>query len=808
MANVEIQEPIRSVYKDGAIVVSNVKSKIDNSITSYSVVSTWYDGSAMDDSKVDQWGVYSKFKATGEYLRENISDWGLVFLEVDTVEDLRSLDERNQFLIQCGRYKGVRLGGYYIKGDTPASIDYFISNTTDIDDNGSIFQLGDIKLEHVFTKVVNVAYYGVGLKADEDCTTVLNSIFIKYSGFTIEFVNKNTILIDATKLGIVGLDIQNNITIIGNGATLKAIPNSSPNSAVMSIWKRENVTINNLNVIGERFDHIGTDGQWGMGFDVRGSHNVKINDCSGNECWGDGLYLGVVDNLYCKNVKVSNFKGYTNRRQGISIVSVDGLDINSAILENTYGQAPSAGIDIEPNDQNAVLRGITINNVVTRGNTIGINTTFSLMQGSINEVDIKINNHYSEGDAVSYSAYSWNAAGLTGSVEYNTPTSIKAKTRAIEIRNYSINAPAIKINSPSIFNCNANGNTSAKYGAAIAIYRESGDPVYADMGNITIDSPTIIDDREITLITTPIFIRDEADITRSVAVTVRNPRKIQGYTANSPVAIDIRGLFEDIFNTAVLDIVNSTRTHNKFNFFKRYHNQSSTSNRTITLDVKEGSPQVEFEVRSAFELRIDIQPTELIEGWGGLGVPLMSKTVGSKITLRKKSSTVWEVVSFVGTWVVLEASPVTGGGIVRNDGLSLNPVNATVRGERKQGAISNTQNATGSVNFPSSSGTSWFFDSGTPGKDFSLFVARADLGGGLYLRLYAIDGIPTSFYRVITSNVLATTSSAGAVKQALASADSAPNPSETYVQLEIQALLDELRDMKNKLRSAGIISII
>lgn len=808
MADVIVQQPIRSVYKDGSIVVSNVKSKIDNSTTSYSVITAWYDGTPMDDSKVDEWGVYSKLKETGEYLRENIKDWGLVFLEVDTVVDLRALDERNQFLIECGRYKGLRLGGYYTKGDTPSAIDFFISISADADDNGGIFQLSNIKLEHTFTKVINVSYYGVGLRIDEDCTEVLNSIFIKYEGFTIEFVNKNTILIDATKLGIVGLDIQDNTTLNGNGAKLKAIPNSSPNSAVMSIWKRENVTINNLNVIGERFNHDGTAGQWGMGFDVRGSHNVIINDCTGNECWGDGLYLGVVDNLYCKNVKVNNFKGYTNRRQGISIVSVDGLDINSAILENTYGQAPSAGIDIEPNDQQAVLRGITINNVVTRGNTIGINTTFSLMQGSLNEVDIKINNHYSEGDAVSYSAYSWNAARLTGSVEYNNLTSIKAKTRAIEIRNYSINAPAVKITNPSIFNCNTNESSSAKYGAAIAIYRESGDPVYADMGNITIDSPTIVDDRDVKLITTPIFIRDEADTARSVAVTVRNPRKIQGYTANSPVALDSRGLFEDLYNTAVLDIANSTRNHNKFNFFKKYHNQSSTSNRTITLDVKEGSPEVSFEVRSAYELRIDIQPTEYIEGWGNLGVPLMSKTVGSKITLRKKSPTAWEVVSYVGAWIVLEPSPVTGGGVTRNDGLSLNPANATVRGDRKQGSISNSQNATGSVNFPVSSGTSWFFDSGTPGKDFSLFVARSDLGGGLYLRLYGIDGTPTSFYRIITSNVLATTSAAGAVKQALATVDSAPNPSEAYVQSEVKAIVDELRDLKTKLRSAGIISII
>lgn len=164
MADVIVQQPIRSVYKDGSIVISNVKSKFDNSTTSYTVVTTWYDGTPMDDSKVDQWGIYSKFKETGEYARENIADWGLVFLEVDTVEDLRALTERDQFLIQCGRYKGVRLNGYYAKSDTPASIEYFLYSGADVDDGGSVFSLPTIKLKHEFNKVINPAFYGIKIE--------------------------------------------------------------------------------------------------------------------------------------------------------------------------------------------------------------------------------------------------------------------------------------------------------------------------------------------------------------------------------------------------------------------------------------------------------------------------------------------------------------------------------------------------------------------------------------------------------------------------------------------------------------------
>ena len=46
----------------------------------------------------------------------------------------------------------------------------------------------------------------------------------------------------------------------------------------------------------------------------------------------------------------------------------------------------------------------------------------------------------------------------------------------------------------------------------------------------------------------------------------------------------------------------------------------------------------------------------------------------------------------------------------------------------------------------------------------------------------------------------------GVVKQALASADTAPAAGDTYSQTQVQALLDELRDLKAKLRTAGVLA--
>ncbi|MCS4168540.1 hypothetical protein [Sphingobacterium sp. BIGb0116] len=46
----------------------------------------------------------------------------------------------------------------------------------------------------------------------------------------------------------------------------------------------------------------------------------------------------------------------------------------------------------------------------------------------------------------------------------------------------------------------------------------------------------------------------------------------------------------------------------------------------------------------------------------------------------------------------------------------------------------------------------------------------------------------------------------GLVSKAAASGNSAAEPSETYIQSEIQGILSELRDLKSKLRTAGILA--
>ena len=61
-------------------------------------------------------------------------------------------------------------------------------------------------------------------------------------------------------------------------------------------------------------------------------------------------------------------------------------------------------------------------------------------------------------------------------------------------------------------------------------------------------------------------------------------------------------------------------------------------------------------------------------------------------------------------------------------------------------------------------------------------------------------------YLAVSRGDLATTTDVGVVKQAAASANAAAAVGASYSQAEVQAVLDELRDLKAKLRTAGVLA--
>lgn len=173
-----IQKYIRTVYPDGKIIYSNLRNNIgvpivgENKNFEAEVVTKWYDGSTMDASKADG-KIYLRSINNGEFLRVVLPNFGESFLEKDTVQQMRDINSTEILLLKMGYYKGVKLNGYYIKNDTPAPIEYYLSQTTSLDDGGSVIVIGDIKLEHIFIGEVDVRYFGAKGDFIQDDTTYI-----------------------------------------------------------------------------------------------------------------------------------------------------------------------------------------------------------------------------------------------------------------------------------------------------------------------------------------------------------------------------------------------------------------------------------------------------------------------------------------------------------------------------------------------------------------------------------------------------------------------------------------------------------
>jgi len=143
------------------------------------------------------------------------------------------------------------------------------------------------------------------------------------------------------------LNLRSDMTLkLAGGAVLKAIPTSSKKYAVLTISGASNVTVTGGTLEGERDRHQGNEGEAGMGLRIdRDAKAITVSGVTARKMWGDGFYVEGA-----KDVKFCAVTADGNRRQGLSIVSADGVTVTDSVFKNTHGTRPSAGIDLEPDE--------------------------------------------------------------------------------------------------------------------------------------------------------------------------------------------------------------------------------------------------------------------------------------------------------------------------------------------------------------------------------------------------------------------------------------------------------------------------
>lgn len=164
--------------------------------------------------------------------------------------------------------------------------------------------------------------------------------------------------------------------------------------------------------------------EWRMGLKILGGTNITIEGLSIEKTGGDGIYIGTEQKHYSKNITIRNVILSDNYRQGISVISVDGLLIENTIMRGTDGTPPAAGIDFEPNSADQQLTNIVMRNCLTWGNQgHGYEMYLVKLNAKSKPVSIRFENCRSIGDGR-------NAVGIT-----TAPTVAKAPKGQVTFNN-------------------------------------------------------------------------------------------------------------------------------------------------------------------------------------------------------------------------------------------------------------------------------------------------------------------------------------------------------------------------------------
>lgn len=190
-----------------------------------------------------------------------------------------------------------------------------------------------------------------------------------------------------------------NVLIFQPKSQLTIEANSLKYYELLKIHDIQNVKVYNARLSGDRKTHKATKGEWGYGISIRNSQNVLIENFYIDSFWGDGIAIGYGTTRTSRNVSLIDGVLDNNRRNGLSVMNVDGLRVSNLLVTNTNGIMPMFGIDFEPNNPADQLNNIVLNNIYTYNNANGgLMLTFSKLKAKNKKlVSFTLNNFKDSG---------------------------------------------------------------------------------------------------------------------------------------------------------------------------------------------------------------------------------------------------------------------------------------------------------------------------------------------------------------------------------------------------------------------------
>jgi hypothetical protein len=524
-------------------------------------------------------------------------------------------------------------------------------SSTQSDDGAMVLVSSGRRYERVYDGVVNVNWFGIVGDGSTDYTAALQTLLnnVKYSSINFPA--------SAASYRIRAIKIPSNKTLtFADNTVIEGMGTLGTYDPMVYLIAVSNIVIKGRNVVFKDHREKYTTGQQRHIFLMQGVKNVLIDGISANDGGGDGFYIGATSVIrFSENVTLINVQANNNRRQGISVTSGKNILIENAILSNSNGENPAAGLDIEPNAADALLENIRIISPITRNNKgAGILISPALLSNVNRPIDILVANHTDDGSFYGFLT-STVKGSLPGTITVRNPIWKNSYGCAFVSRNWSAQGPTIEVLNPTVIDPNTGGSTSPNLGAAFLIYKAANDTGDQIIGNVHIFNPDIQDTRAKKLVTSSFCYRDLVAGRRIIKCSLTDPI-LSPFSPPSRFAVvhNAELAVSDKNRYLTTDFGAYTRYVNYTYYSSLYHNQTSTTTRILNLDkVNANFPEVTVEVRAAQPIRIvpaatdNILPNSTING-----KYITSGTVGSKVVLKKTTDNNWFIKEMVGTWTV------------------------------------------------------------------------------------------------------------------------------------------------------------
>jgi PKD repeat protein len=192
-------------------------------------------------------------------------------------------------------------------------------------------------------------------------------------------------------------DLSNKTIVFEPGVVLQAKNGAFPPShRLLQFAYADNIEIIGYGATFKMNKSEYTSGEQRHTLSIVNSSNIVVKGLTLRDSGGDGIYISRFnDGDYCENILVEDVTSTNNKRQGMSVISVDGLVVRNSSFTNTSGKLPGAGVDFEPEAIEDRLVSIIFDGCTFTGND-GPGILFALSKTSANSlpIDATFNNTY------------------------------------------------------------------------------------------------------------------------------------------------------------------------------------------------------------------------------------------------------------------------------------------------------------------------------------------------------------------------------------------------------------------------------